>query len=191
MGFPASDLLTVPGGTAQAFTGGSVYAKTAGPGFAVYGATRSAWWTAGGVTGILGFPTGNTTTVGTGSVATFEGGLLSVSPAGTFRVNGDILTAVDRVGGLAAVGLPISAEVLVPGGTAQAFERASVYWSASTGAHVISGPLRSAWWASGGVTGPYGFPTGDVTGTASAASIRFATGTLEWTAATGARFVAD
>jgi uncharacterized protein with LGFP repeats len=188
LGFPTSDLLDVPGGTAQAFAGGSVYAKDNQPGFAVYGGSRSAWWADGGVTGVLGFPTGNTTPVGSGAATRYEGGLLYAGPQGTFRVNGSLLDAVDRVGGLGSVGVPISSEVLVPGGTAQAFERGSLYWSSASGAHLISGPVRSAWWATGGVSGPYGFPTGDVTGDASAQSVTFATGTLHWSALAGAWF---
>ena len=102
------------------------------------------------------------------------------------------LQAVDRVGGPAAVGFPIAAEGVVPGGRAQAFERASVYWSAGTGARVVRGPLRSAWWASGGVSGPYGYPTGDVVDIAPGQqSLAFATGTLHWSSTTGTRFVAN
>jgi uncharacterized protein with LGFP repeats len=191
LGFPVTDLLDVPGGSAQAFTAGSVYAKTGQPGFAVYGATRTAWWSDGGVTGVLGFPTANTTSVGSGGVTRFEGGMLYAAGQATFRVNGSLLAAVDRAGGLGALGAPTSSELLVPGGTAQAFERASVYWSASSGAHVISGPVRTAWWTTGGVTGPYGFPTDDSTDDATSQSVRFATGTLHWSAASGAWFDAN
>ena len=188
LGFPATDSLVVPGGTAQAFAGGSVYAKDTQPAVAVYGASRNAWWADGGVTGVLGFPTAGTTPVGSGSATRYEGGLLYAGPSGTFRINGSLLTAVDRVGGLTTLGAPISSELLVPGGTAQAFERGSVYWSASSGAHVVSGPVRTAWWATGGVTGPYGFPTGDVTADATGQSVQFATGTLHWATTSGAWF---
>jgi uncharacterized protein with LGFP repeats len=191
LGFPTSDLLTVPGGTAQAFAGGSVYAKNNQPAFAVYGAGRNAWWADGGATGLLGYPTANTTAVGSAGVTRFEGGMLVAGPAGTFRINGVLLTAVDRAGGLGTLGAPISSELLVPGGTAQAFERGSVYWSAASGAHVISGPVRTAWWVAGGVTGVYGFPTGDVAGDATAQSVPVATGTLRWSAANGVWFDAN
>jgi uncharacterized protein with LGFP repeats len=107
-------------------------------------------------------------------------------------VRDPFLQAVDRVGGPAAVGFPIAAEGVVPGGRAQAFERASVYWSAGTGARVVRGPLRSAWWASGGVSGPYGYPIGDVVDVAPGQqTLAFATGTLHWSSTTGTRFVAN
>jgi uncharacterized protein with LGFP repeats len=119
------------------------------------------------------------------------GGLLASTSTGVLSVSDPYMQAVDRVGGLAAVGLPVAAETVVPGGTAQAFERASIYSSPSTGAHVVSGPLRSAWWASGGVSGPYGYPTGDVVDVAPGEqSLAFATGTLYWSSTTGTRFVA-
>jgi uncharacterized protein with LGFP repeats len=47
----------------------------------------------------------------------------------------------------------------VTGGAAAAFQDGSIYWSAGTGAHLVRGQVRSAYWASGSVTGPLGFPT--------------------------------
>jgi uncharacterized protein with LGFP repeats len=191
MGFPTSDVLTVQGGTAMAFAGGSVYAAAGQPAYAVYGPTRSAWWATGGMTGSLGPLIGNTTISGSRSSTRFVGGLLSTTATGVLTVGDPFMQAVDRVGGLAAAGFPIAAEGVVPGGRAQAFERASVYWSAATGARVVSGPLRSAWWATGGISGPYGYPTGDVVDIAPGEqSLAFATGTLYWSSTTGTRFVA-
>ena len=161
-GFPTSDLLTVAGGTAQAFAGGSVYAADGRPAHVVHGPTRLAWWTAGGLSGPLGYPTGDTTSGGGGSWTAFEGGILAGTSGSVVRVDGDIRQTVERVGGLATVGLPLAPQSPVPGGRAQAFQQGSVYWSAATGGHLVSGPLRDAWWATGGVTGRYGFPTADV-----------------------------
>jgi uncharacterized protein with LGFP repeats len=191
MGFPVSDVLNVPGGTAQAFAAGSVYAAAGQPGHAVYGPTRNTWWGYGGVSGALGYPTESTKVSGSRTWTKFAGGILATTSTGVLVVGDSFMHAVDRVGGLAAVGLPVAAEGVVPGGRAQAFDRASVYWSPSTGAHVVSGPLRSAWWASGGVSGPYGYPTGDVVQIAPGEqSLDFATGTLYWSSTTGTRFVA-
>ncbi|TFV59868.1 hypothetical protein E4P41_11145 [Geodermatophilus sp. DF01-2] len=194
MGFPTTGLLIVDGGTAQAFASGSVYAASGQPAHAVHGATRQAWWALGGIGGPYGFPVGSTTSSGERSSTRFAGGLLAGSAGQVLTVGNDVLSAVDRVGGLRAVGLPIAAEGAVPGGRAQAFERASVYWSPSTRAQVVSGPLRAAWWASGGVTGVHGFPVSDVTdvpgSTGPGQSLTFADGTSYWSAATGARFVA-
>ena len=191
-GFPTSDLLTVAGGTAQAFAGGSVYAADGRPAHIVHGPTRLAWWTAGGLSGPLGYPTGDTTSGGGGSWTAFAGGILAGTPGSVVRVDGEIRQAVERVGGLATVGLPLAPQSAVPGGRAQAFQQGSVYWSAATGGHVVSGPLRDAWWATGGVTGRYGFPTGDVTGIGtSEQSLAFVGGTLRWSAGVGVTFVAD
>lgn len=189
LGFPATDVLSVPGGTAQAFAGGSVYAAAGSPAHAVHGSTRAAWWAKGGVSGELGFPTGSTALVGARSSTRFEGGLLATTVAGTAVVSESFMAAVDRVGGLAVVGLPLGAEVAVPGGRAQPFERASIYASTATGSRVVSGPLRTAWWTTGGVSGPYGFPTGDVVESSPGVqSLPFATGTLSWSAGTGVWF---
>ncbi|MEU2349709.1 RHS repeat-associated core domain-containing protein [Modestobacter sp. NPDC049651] len=41
------------------------------------------------------------------------------------------------------------------------FERGSIYWTQTTGAHNIDGPIRNAWLAAGGETGWLGYPASD------------------------------
>ncbi len=66
----------------------------------------------------------------------------------------------------------------------------SIYWSAATGAHIVTAEIRDAWLATGGPAGPLGYPTSDeapAAGEGRAAA--FQHGRIEWTAATGARVV--
>ena len=62
-------------------------------------------------------------------------------------------------GGPDEIGFPVADQGVVPGGTAAAFQDGSIYASAGNGAHVVRGAIRTAYWASGAITGPLGFPT--------------------------------
>ncbi|WP_172421791.1 glycoside hydrolase family 70 protein [Enemella evansiae] len=61
------------------------------------------------------------------------------------------------------VGAPTSPEncYLVGGGCFQTFERASIYWSPSTGAQFVRGRIRDKWGQLGWEGGFYGYPTSD------------------------------
>jgi uncharacterized protein with LGFP repeats len=70
-----------------------------------------------------------------------------------------------------------------------AFQHGSIYWSAATGARVVSGPIFTLWKATGAEHGPLGYPTSDVTATADGKGQKatFEHGSIYWSAATGAR----
>jgi uncharacterized protein with LGFP repeats len=166
----------------------------------VYGAVRTAWWARGGITGPLGFPTADVAPVTgadgtTGLVGDFAGGGLYWSaPTGARRVQGDVLAAYRAAGGPSALGFPIADHGPVTGGTAVALQKASIYSSPGTGAHTVHGAVRTAWWARGGITGPLGFPTSDVTAASGADGTtgfvgNFSGGAIYWSSATGPRLV--
>ncbi|MGY1845719.1 LGFP repeat-containing protein, partial [Modestobacter sp. SYSU DS0875] len=62
-----------------------------------------------------------------------------------------------------ALGYPVqdAACGLTSGGCFQAFQRGSVYWSQSSGAHVVSGAVRDRWGVSGWEYGSLGYPVVD------------------------------
>ncbi len=63
----------------------------------------------------------------------------------------------------------------------------SIYWSAGTGAHVITGEIREVWLATGGPAGPLGYPTTDERPDASGHRVaEFQHGRIAWTVDAGA-----
>ena len=179
------------GGCSQTFVkAGLTYWSPATALVATSGGIRSYLLSNGGVAGPLGYPTAAATCGTRGCAQAFQGGtVVSRATGGTFAVRGPIhqlWTAARGVSG--SLGLPTSALLTVTGGTAQAFDGGSVYWSAGTGAHAVSGAIRSAWWATGSITGPFGFPTSDHVGVAAGGvKVSFSGGAIYSSTAGGTR----
>jgi uncharacterized protein with LGFP repeats len=132
LGFPTSGLLTVVGGTAQAFQGGSVYASSSTGAVPVTGPALSAYWAAGSVTGPLGFPTRAATAVGgnglVGTRTVFQGGAVYANATTGARV---VLAAVESVYGSAggpssSYGWPVSDSYAVSGGQRNDFQTGQI-----------------------------------------------------------------
>lgn len=77
-----------------------------------------------------------------------------------FSVRGAIGDAFHAAGGSAGVGRPTSNEIcgLKGGGCYQVFERAHIFWSPATGAHVVRGGINARWRAAGAENSGLGFP---------------------------------
>jgi hypothetical protein len=69
------------------------------------------------------------------------------------------------------------------------FFTSSIYWSAGTGAHIVTGEIRAAWLARGGPSGALGYPVADEQPAPGGTGrlCRFQHGTISWSAASGAR----
>jgi uncharacterized protein with LGFP repeats len=125
----------------------------------------------------------------------FEHGTVYWSAAtGARIVRGDIATVYDAAGGPSGVlGLPTSEAVATADGAGrvQYFQGGPIYWSAATDAQLVWGAVRSIWLASGGPSGPLGYPTAGETDTPNrnGRMQSFEHGTVYWSAATGARIV--
>lgn len=70
-----------------------------------------------------------------------------------------IMARYDAVGGASVLGGVRSAEVAVPRGSVQRFDRGRIYWSRATGARELFGPVLAAYRALDGPRGPLGLPT--------------------------------
>ncbi|MFP5373057.1 MAG: hypothetical protein ACLGI3_20260 [Actinomycetes bacterium] len=194
LGFPTSDLAPAGTGQAAAFEGGSIYWSAASGAAAVHKELLPAWWRTGGVDGHLGWPLAATRSVPGGKASSFQGGTIYWSAAtGARWLAGEVRNRYERADAAsAALGFPIADQGAVTGGQAAAFQAGSIYWSAGTGAHVVRGEVRSAWWARGGITGPLGYPTADTAATPGLDGVsgqvgRFAGGALLWSRATEGR----
>ncbi|MFD9603837.1 DUF2599 domain-containing protein [Streptomyces sp. NPDC059970] len=80
------------------------------------------------------------------------------------QVGGDILTkyiSLGRSGGV--LGCPLTDELTNPDGVGrrQQFERGSIYWKASTGAHPVWGAIRDKWGTLNWEAGALGYPVDD------------------------------
>jgi uncharacterized protein with LGFP repeats len=84
----------------------------------------------------------------------------------------------------AYLGYPLTDEFGVPGGAANHFQRGSIYWSPSTGAHNVQGSIRSTWAGLGWEGSFLGFPTSDEYPIASGARSDFQGGQITWDSAT-------
>src|SRR5215213_8908104 len=112
-----------------------------------------------------------------------------ISPIGDIR---DAWVAAGKERG--HLGYPIGDErVLADGGRAQAFQGGSLFWSADTGAHLISstGAIRKKWIGGGKEAGDLGYPLADeVCGRTDGGCFqRFEGGSLYWSKATGAHAI--
>ncbi|MGL6236008.1 MAG: LGFP repeat-containing protein [Segniliparus sp.] len=81
-------------------------------------------------------------------------------------MEGHIADVYAKAGGQAKLGLPTAQPEKVGDGVAQAFANDAVYWSPSTGAHLIQGEILRVYKADGGPAGALGFPTADEAETA-------------------------
>ncbi|MCC3276855.1 lysozyme M1 [Arthrobacter sp. zg-Y20] len=72
----------------------------------------------------------------------------------------EVPSSYENVRRASGVGIPLSRLVcgLQAGGCLQDFQSGSIYSTPSTGTHAVSGSIRSAWWATGGQGGAYGYP---------------------------------
>ncbi|GAA3968027.1 hypothetical protein [Gordonia caeni] len=140
----------------------------------------------------LGAPTGEVRSVAGGGAQTFENGTVYYSAeTGAHAVLGRIAVRYRAVGGPAAIGFPTGDEQAVGEGRYSEFSApggAAIYWSPQTRASLLTGAVLRAWQASGGVEGPFGYPTSDTsyTGRFDEASFAGSEGTqIEWSSTAG------
>jgi len=104
-------------------------------------------------------------------------------------VVGEIAGKFDALGGCGSVvGAPISEERGAPDGVGRysVFERGSIYWTPSLGAHEVHGRIRDAWASAGWEAGRLGYPTSDEYADAGGRRSDFQFGFIHWSPATEA-----
>ena len=123
----------------------------------------------GGEGSLLGAPSGDAVDVPGGAERPYAGGAIYYSKeTGAHVMYGAILERYKALGGPAGSGLgfPKSDEADTGDGTGRFNDfsdpqGASIYWTPQWGASVIKGRVLEAWRQSGGVTGPFGYPSAD------------------------------
>jgi GH25 family lysozyme M1 (1,4-beta-N-acetylmuramidase) len=164
-----SDVCTlVGGGCYRSYAGGNIYWSAASGAYPVTGSYWKAWGAAGWQGGI-GYPTGDVTCPYGSAASTtchqkFQGGIIYATPGvGTFAVTNNYMSAWKEAGWQQGIGYPtaVASCGLYGGGCYQPFQKGNIYFSASTGAHAVTGPYWQAWKEAGWQQG-LGYPAGPV-----------------------------
>ncbi|MFC9559100.1 LGFP repeat-containing protein [Agromyces sp. NPDC056965] len=194
-GSPTSALVNLAGGAGvgQAFTKGSAFALGSTAYF-VEGAIRDLYFTNGGATGRLGFPTGPASCGADGTCSQdFQFGVIMDPSNGAARVAApDIEAAHGILGGASGVLGPVSGPLVYypygGGGLAQGYASGAIFRKYGGGAFAVYGVVRDAYFANAGAAGRFGWPTSSLTCGSPGGSCRqeFEGATVHWTAATGA-----
>ncbi|WP_143336673.1 LGFP repeat-containing protein [Corynebacterium pacaense] len=167
-------------GYRQRFMNGFIYYHPTTGAHAVTNRNAQVWERNGWESGWMGYPTGGEVPV-TGStpiegeangwVQTFQGGRIYRSQiTNGFQVasiNGLILDKwLEEGGPSGALGFPIADEAGTPDslGRFSVFQWGSLYWSPTSGAHAVYGPVLEKWAENGYENGSYGYPISDITG---------------------------
>ncbi|MGY2084925.1 N-acetylmuramoyl-L-alanine amidase [Blastococcus sp. SYSU DS0539] len=198
LGYPVEDERAADGqGAFSVFERGTVmWSPGTGP-VVTAGGIRAVYEASGRETGPLGYPTAVEADIpgGQGRMQQFQRGAVYWSPVhyGALVYGGIGTTWRAEGGPTGQLGLPAGDERDTAGGAGrvQQFEKGAIYWSPAGGAHALRGAVLAAWTVSGAEAGPTGFPTsgegpsGDGRGQVQ----RFQSGSIYWTAATGAHVV--
>lgn len=200
LGLPNTDLIAVNGpngsGKQQSFQFGLVASSASGT-FALKGIIRTVHGAAGGVNASLGWPTSEQICNSSGACSqSFQHGIIYAANATTTRIisNASIAAYYQSKGGLAGMlGAPLTdvVPVSVSGGGAQVAFAGGLVETSAAGTFNVTGAIRTAHGAAGGVGGPLGWPTAEQTCglPKSGCSQAFQHGTIYQTAAGGAQAV--
>lgn len=167
LGFPTSGEKTLAnGGRFVTFQHGSIYWTADTGAVAVPSDMIAKWGELRWENGELGYPTAEAKEINGGYVQQFQGGYLTRNPDGKNHwVRGEIGKKYGSIEtAKAKLGFPTSDEIAIKGGAYQEFENGNIYWSPSTGAHIIYyGDIFDAWGKKRYEQGEFGFPTEDHT----------------------------
>jgi uncharacterized protein with LGFP repeats len=168
LGYPTTDETPTPDGVGRFnhfSKGGSIYWTPATGAHAVWGEIRRTWERHGWELGPLGYPlvSESVTFDRAGRYNHFsKGASIFWHPAtGAHAVWGAIWQTWQELRfELGPLGYPLTSERPTPDrvGRFNHFQHGSIYWTPSTGAHAVLGPIRAAWERLGWELGPLGYP---------------------------------
>lgn len=121
----------------------------------------------------LGTPIGEPVDVGAGARQNYTGGAIFYSPeSGAHVMYGAVLDKFETLGGPegSGLGFPTNDEGDTGDGAGRVSEftrpgGGAILWNSATGAWVVTGKVLEAWRGSGGIEGPFTYPSADVTET--------------------------
>ncbi|MCW2931023.1 MAG: hypothetical protein JWM19_1985, partial [Actinomycetia bacterium] len=117
----------LPSGQFQTYATGVITWSPATGTHTVSGAIATEYFSDGGPSGALGYPTGEQYTIGDGTGQDFQNGTIYSSPTGTYRVYHDLLTTYLSAGGpTSAIGFPVAEQASNGGGVLQMFQSGQI-----------------------------------------------------------------
>ncbi|WP_143018658.1 DNRLRE domain-containing protein [Geodermatophilus sp. DSM 45219] len=161
----------------------------------VCGAVRDKYYALGGPGGTLGLPTNSTAPLrDSGSFNHFQHGSIYFSPAtGAHLIKGGTRDKWASLGWENSyLGFPTTDEIcgLRNNGCFNHFQGGSIYGSPASGVHTIRGAIRDKWASLGWENSTLGYPTTDHTALTGGAFNHFQSGSIYWSASSGAHTVA-
>ncbi|MGH3715111.1 MAG: PQQ-dependent sugar dehydrogenase [Micromonosporaceae bacterium] len=193
-GVPTTDeVATVDGiGAYNHFAAGcSVFWSPDTGAYQLAGAIRTLWGGLGWERSRLGYPTSDErmTAERTGSFNHFQRGSIFWSRTSNAHfVSGAIRTKWSQLGWeRSRLGYPTSDERMTAErtGSFNHFQRGSIFWSRTTGAHFVSGSIRTRWSQLGWERSYLGYPTSDEYAVSGGARSNFQHGYIVWSRSTG------
>ncbi|WP_312180400.1 hypothetical protein [Arthrobacter sp.] len=177
------------GGAYQNFQNGVILWSPATGARISMGAIRAFYGTLGFQEGFLGYPIANEYGSAGGAIQDYQYGKIIWSPStGSSYVLGAIGNAYMAKGGPAgSLGFPTGNEWPLGnrGGVVQSFQRGAIYWTPTTGAHIVGGAIQTYYGTQGYEAGFLGFPTSNETHGGGGAFQTFEGGTVTWSPSTG------
>ena len=166
LGLPLTDETEGPDGVGRFnhFAGGSIFWTPSTGAHEVHGAIHQKWSGLGLEQSPLGYPVTDETDCpdGVGRFNHFQRGSIYWTPTtGAHEVHGaifDLWSSLNWERGL--LGYPLTDESPCPDGIGRFnhFQRGSIYWTPTTGAHEVHGAIRDRWEQSGWEQGALGYP---------------------------------
>jgi uncharacterized protein with LGFP repeats len=178
-------------GRYQHFQKGSIFWSPSTDAHALVGPIKDLWASLGYERSSLGYPTSDVTAAadGVGSYATFQRGSIFWSPkTGARVVQSPVLSAWTALGAEhGALGYPTTGTSVTGDkvGRYQHFEKGSIFWSPSTNARAVTGPIKDLWASLGYERGWLGYPTRDAYPVSGGSRVDFQHGYITLSAATG------
>ncbi|MFK3679860.1 LGFP repeat-containing protein [Microbacterium sp. NPDC090218] len=171
LGWPTSAEQCDSLGCLQTFAGGAIRFSSGQPAYVIppvdNAQIKTVYNAQGGSGGSLGYAVTATQTVidknGDGVAQRFDGGWIHSSAKGTFASSTTIMTAYSKLGWVrGAYGWPVGAEKCTSTTCSQAFQNGVLQYEkggpAGPASEVTNDAIRSVYQASGGASGPLGYP---------------------------------
>jgi len=199
LGYPTGSTVCriAQGGCGQDFQKGSIFWTTATGARTITGAVLTTWNATGREGGSLGYPTGDTVCgiAQGGCGQDFQkGSVFWTTATGARSITGAVLTTWNATGRESgALRYPVGNAACTTNGPGctQDFQRGTIAWTSTTGAHTVTGGILERWNTTGREAGVLGHPlVNAVCGIAQGGCGQdFQRGSIFWTPATGAHSI--